>query len=275
MHARARAVGLAKPLEDGRQDVGRDPLPRVAHHDLDVRVDALQAHLDPSALRRELHGVHQQVPDDLLEPVGVAGDRPGPRVEHALDPDGLGLGGRPHGVHGGLDDLLEVDRADVEPHLARDDARDVEQVVDQLDLGVGIALDGLQGPGQLRLAPDLSGAHHARPAVHRVQRRAQLVREHGEELLLRAVGRLGGGARLALPVEQLLAVRLASRVLLGGRHQRGRHLPDLLDRRLRRAARRPRAWAAARRSAIGRLMLRATPMTATIPRAIEIVTPPP
>jgi hypothetical protein len=39
--------------------------------------------------------------------------------------------------------------------------------------------------------------------------------------------------------------------------------------------RRPSACAAARRSAIGRLMLRATPSAAAVPSAIEISRPPP
>ena len=52
-------------------------------------------------------------------------------------------------------------------------------------------------------AVDTAVVEHARPAVDRVERRAQLVREHGEELVLAAVERLGLVARGLLAREQL------------------------------------------------------------------------
>src|SRR5262249_22952366 len=78
------------------------------------RVDPLQVYLDPPALRRELHGVDEQVPHDLLQAVGVPRDRARAGIEHALDPDALGLGGRSHGVERRLDHGREVDLADVQ-----------------------------------------------------------------------------------------------------------------------------------------------------------------
>jgi hypothetical protein len=62
------------------------------------------------------------------------------------------------------------------------------------------------------------------------------VGEPGEELVLRPVGGLGGGARLLLSPQQPLAVRLAAQALLVGRPQRGGDVADLLDGRLRRRA---------------------------------------
>ena len=51
-------------------------------------------------------------------------------------------------------------------------------------------------------------AQHVRPAEDGGQRRAQLVRDGGEELVLEAVGALGLGARRALAREQPLALLL-------------------------------------------------------------------
>ena len=48
---RGRAVGLAEPVEDVRQELGLDPDARVGDADLDVRVDPLEQDLDPAALR--------------------------------------------------------------------------------------------------------------------------------------------------------------------------------------------------------------------------------
>src|SRR5438093_1432400 len=61
------AVGLLEPLEDVGQEGRADALPGVAHRDLDVGVDPFQHDLHAPALRRELDGVREQVPDDLLE----------------------------------------------------------------------------------------------------------------------------------------------------------------------------------------------------------------
>ena len=143
---------------------GGDALAGVADDDLDVRVHPLQVHLDAPAPRRELHGVDQQVPDDLLEAVGIAGDPGRPRIEHRLQPEALGLGGRPHGVERRLHDGLQVDRPHVEPHLAGHDARDVQHVVDELHLRVGVAHDDVERPrGRLALRPRPDRSMRAQP----------------------------------------------------------------------------------------------------------------
>ena len=99
-------------------------------------------------------------------------------------------------------------RLDVEAHLAGGDAAHVEQVFDELRLHARVALDRLepllQIRSSLRAAPQ-----DLRPAEDRVERRPQLVRQRGEELVLHLAHALGCGARGALALEQLLA-------LLGG-----------------------------------------------------------
>src|SRR2546426_646282 len=59
---RGGAVLLPETVEDERENVGADAPARVAHHDLDVRADALEVDLHPPSLRGELHRVHQQIP---------------------------------------------------------------------------------------------------------------------------------------------------------------------------------------------------------------------
>ncbi len=63
---------MRETLEDVRQEFRRDAFARVADADLDVRVDARQHELHAPALRRELHGVGDEIPDDLLQPIRVA-----------------------------------------------------------------------------------------------------------------------------------------------------------------------------------------------------------
>src|SRR5512134_1480384 len=122
MRAGARAVPLMEALEEMGQLLLGDSLSGVADDDLDMRIGTLQMDLHSTALRREFHGVDQEVPDHLLQPVRVAGDPDGAGVQHALKPYLLRVGGRPHRVDCCPDDRLEVDRAYVEAHLPRDDA---------------------------------------------------------------------------------------------------------------------------------------------------------
>ena len=71
---RAGAVCLPEPLEDVRQELCADPLARIAHGELDVRLGAPEVDVDAPAFGRELDGIRQEVPDHLLEARGVARD---------------------------------------------------------------------------------------------------------------------------------------------------------------------------------------------------------
>ena len=94
----------------------------------------------------------------------------------------------------------EIHLADVEQQLAGGDARDVEQVLDQLRLGVRVAIDALERV-LASLRRQLAAPQQVHPADDGVERRAELVRERGEELVLQAVG-------LLLALEQLGALAL-------------------------------------------------------------------
>jgi len=112
------AIALAKAVEDIGEELWLDPLSRIADDKLHVRVDPLQLDLDPAALRRELHRVAQEVPHDLLQPVGVAADRPRGRGQHRLEPNVLRLGGGTDSIQCVLDDAPEVNRLDSQAKLS-------------------------------------------------------------------------------------------------------------------------------------------------------------
>ena len=67
------------------------------------------------------------------------------RLAHAMRDFATWLAG------GALDEGAQVDGRDVEPELAGDHARDVEQVFDELRLGAGVALAGLERASGLSL----------------------------------------------------------------------------------------------------------------------------
>ena len=142
--ARRPGVALTEAFEHERQELRLDAGPRVADHDLDVRIDVLEDDLDPSAFRRELDGVRHEIPHDLLQAIRIAGDGGGPRIENRVHAQLFRIRGRRDGLERALDYCRHVDRLNVEPNLSRDDSRDVEDVSDDLREHGGVALDGVE-----------------------------------------------------------------------------------------------------------------------------------
>ena len=139
-----RGVALPEALEDVWEEGGRDALARVAHRELDVRVGGRELHLDAPVLGRELDRVREEVPRHLLEALRVAPDRVDPRMDRLHDADVLGHGRGPHALDRRVDHVGEAYRLHLQAHLPADDARHLEQVVDQVRLRPGAALDRLE-----------------------------------------------------------------------------------------------------------------------------------
>ena len=190
-----RRLPLLERVEDRRQDLRLDADAGVDDLDDDPVLrpsPALVAGADGDrpALGGELHGVLDQVPEHLLEPgrVGVDVVVPGGRLHR-----------QPEVVAGDLaaadldrlvDEPVAVGDLPVQGHLAPDDPHHVQQVVDEPGLEVDVLADHLQRRADL-LGVAGPVQHRRGGQQDRVQRRAQLVREDGEELGLRPVGRLG------------------------------------------------------------------------------------
>lgn len=111
---------LTKALEHVGQKLHRDALPGVGHLHAELLALAAQGHAHAATARRELHGVVDEVPNDLLKAIGVADDGAGLRIEGDLERDTFGLRGRSHRFDGHLDDFAELDVADLEPQLPGD-----------------------------------------------------------------------------------------------------------------------------------------------------------
>ena len=135
-----------------------------------------------------LHGVGQQVEQDLLEPLAVGVDvAMAPVRVDQLDLAGLGLG--PDEVEALLDHQVQGDRLEGQGHGAGLDPGDVEHLVDELEQ-VAAALEDLAHGLDLGLV-QLLQLEELGEAEDRVERRAQLVAHAGEELALGPVGPLG------------------------------------------------------------------------------------
>ena len=170
---------------NGRKSAGM-PMPVSATRTDGVAFVLRQLHFDAAALRRELQRVRHQVPDNLLQAVAIAKHLHAVR-QPALDLDVLGRRGRRQRLDGVLDDLPHLHRSDVEHHAPADNARDVEDVFDQLRLRRGVLPNDL---GRALHGGPIAGAlpQDVRPAHDGVERRPQLVRQGRQELVLQPVG---------------------------------------------------------------------------------------
>ena len=149
--ARGGAVGLAEPIEDVRQKSGLDAYAGIVDRDLDLAFGAPQARFDAPAFIRELDGVREQIPDGLLQTVGVAEDHAVRRLNHLVQGDPFRFGAGPDDVNGGMKDAFDLDRLGVELEAAGDDPRSVEDVLDQPGLRLRALRYHLQRVARLRL----------------------------------------------------------------------------------------------------------------------------
>ena len=206
MLAVAGRVALREAVEQERQEFrrrcrGPGRRPRCAGRRL-----LAQRNADLAAGRRELDRVAEQVPEDLLQARAVGMDRPVARLDVELEAMAFGIGRRPHRVDRRADRFDRIDGLERQPHLAEVEARHVEDVGDHPRLDVAVALD--RGEAADRLVVAAAQLQHVGPAHDRVERRAQLVRQHRDQVVLHPAHALGRAARDPLAVEQLLALLL-------------------------------------------------------------------
>ena len=149
----------------------------------------LQLDHDSAVGFAELHRVGNKVPDNLLEPLPVPLHHHLRRREPRNHLHASRFGRRPDGVERRLYHRSERHGRRIQVQPPGDDARDVEEVGNELRLQLCVAVDHLER------APRAAGIehalhHHPRPADDSVERRAQLVRQRGEEIVFGAIGGL-------------------------------------------------------------------------------------
>ena len=98
----------------------------------------------------------------------------------------LGVGGGLDGRHSVVDDQRQFHWLHIQANLPRHDSRNVEDVLDDLRQPRGVAFESFETARGL-LARQDAAAQQSRIADDGVQRRAQFVRQHGEELVLHPV----------------------------------------------------------------------------------------
>ena len=144
----------------------------------------------------ELDGVGQQARDHLAQSVGVAGDRSAERLEERVQAQPLGVGRRARRLDRRGHQRRHVERPRVEADAVREHPVGVEQLVEKLRLQRRVARDRVEAAVERGRVGALQ-LQRLGPAEHCAQRRAQRVREVGDELVLEAQRpcRLGGRRR--------------------------------------------------------------------------------
>lgn len=205
---RRRAVGLAKPVEDMRQEFPTDPLAGIDDADLGGVPEPLDRHRDAAPARGEFDGIGDEVPDDLLSPSRIAGHRPrrrgpGPSRSRRAWPPRLARRRRP--PHRRLAPKLTSwsfrRRLELQTKTASDDPRYVEQIVDQPGLRLGVPINGLHERQERGRAPNGSPWRPGRQ-LRRGRNDAMAAREHGRRTRRRRATSAPGEGRVPQPARR-------------------------------------------------------------------------
>src|ERR1051325_2687162 len=117
MTPRPGSVLLAESIENIGEKFGRNPLPVIAHADVDVRVATLENDRDAASLGSKFYRVGEKIPKHLLQPGRIAGHRRH-GAEHLDDAHLFGGSGGEKTAEGGFDAGRGVDRLNIEPGFA-------------------------------------------------------------------------------------------------------------------------------------------------------------
>src|SRR5437868_371019 len=187
-----RPVGMAlKPVEHLVLDVGRNAWTGIGHGKDHRVIGPLRANADDCILRREAHGVGEQVVQNLHDAAFVTDKTSDAGIDVDLEADAVGGQAILNAFGGGFDGLADIDRTELELHGAGIDGGEIENVVGERQQRVGRFGDVLQVFGLFRGQRAGRGiAQEMREADDGGQRRAQLVGDVVDEIHLHLVSRL-------------------------------------------------------------------------------------
>src|SRR5262245_50425140 len=126
------------------KEFGADPDTRIPDAQLRVDLALIQFDGHPATVWSELYRIGQKIPDDLLQPVGISIDDSVERPQGHLHLDVFGINRRTNRLDSSLNDPLQIDGLHIQSQLAADDAGHVEQILDDLRLGLRVAFDQIQ-----------------------------------------------------------------------------------------------------------------------------------
>jgi len=200
-----RGIRLPETLKHERQEIRANTDACVLDHNLNVRIYPLQDDLDASARGCELDRVGQEVPQNLLQTARITSNQPNARIQQCVDAQFPGIRGSTHCLDGIVNDFVQADELHFEMNLPGDDPAHIEQITDDLRLGAHVALDSLE-PARTIIGRDFALPQQSSPPLDGIQRGAQLVRECCQKLIFHMAETFSLRARVALRLQELLAL---------------------------------------------------------------------
>src|SRR5262249_31694139 len=167
--SRTRRIGLSKTLEDVREKIRINPLTRIGDLHEDMAVRSFEADTNLSSCRGELHGIRQQIPNDLVKAMPVNPDGTKVLFQIPSHLQAFGCGRRKDGVDRLFDDRSGIQKLEVHRQLSRNDAGNVQQIVDELNLSGKISIDDFERLTLLRRS-QFAAFQHLDPASNRSKR---------------------------------------------------------------------------------------------------------
>ena len=186
-----RPLALHEEFEDAGKQLGRDPHAGVADRQESAIVVGAYADVDRAPRRRVLEGVGDEVRHHLLHAGGIHADPRRGRL-HGDRVVAATLAARERGERA-PHDVGEVERLELQDDLPRHHPGHVEEVVHETAEVLDLALDDAACVRGARLSVPET-AQHVDGVADGAERIPQLVAEHGQELVLGAIGRVGVGA---------------------------------------------------------------------------------
>ena len=142
--------------------------------------------------------------DDLLQPVWIARDRPAPSGSSSrLEPDALRIGRGPHRFDRGLDERTCGEIGWMSSRTLPDMIRLMSSRSSMSWVWARALRSMVSSPCAGPRASSSAVPQDLRPAEDRVQRRAQLVRQRGQELVFQRLRPLRRAPRRALALEEV------------------------------------------------------------------------
>ena len=117
------------------------PGPVSLHLDLRVSFVLTDTNANHASHRSKLRSIRQQVPNDLLQAIRVARDDFESFLKLRLDTDVFRFERWPDCIERGVNDRDQIDWSKMELKFSGDDARDVENVFDDLFLRPRVSFD--------------------------------------------------------------------------------------------------------------------------------------
>src|SRR5689334_6415962 len=114
MQTRARSIGLPEFLEYVRNKLRSDTDARVRHTDFGMTKRFEQFDRDPAGTRCELDRVGEQIPNDLLQAIGVSPNDAVQSSNFFLDAYSFSFARRTHGFNGRLNNAGKIHRLHVQ-----------------------------------------------------------------------------------------------------------------------------------------------------------------